>query len=168
MLDPSLIICDEPVSALDVSVQAQVLNLLEDLKREYGLTLIFIAHDLAVVKNVSDRVMVMYLGKICEVAPSDDLYRAPMHHYTRVLLNSIPVPDPEIAVTKTSIEGEPPSPVLPPPGCRFNTRCPAAQDVCRAEEPQLRELEPGHYVACHFPAVTPVALNGQRAEPALP
>jgi peptide/nickel transport system ATP-binding protein len=168
VLDPSLIICDEPVSALDVSVQAQVLNLLEDLKREYGLTLIFIAHDLAVVKNVSDRVMVMYLGKICEVAPSDDLYRAPMHHYTRVLLNSIPVPDPEIAVTKTSIEGEPPSPVLPPPGCRFNTRCPAAQDVCRAEEPQLRELEPGHYVACHFPAVTPVSLNGQRAEPALP
>ena len=113
VLDPSLIICDEPVSALDVSVQAQVLNLLEDLKREYGLTLIFIAHDLAVVKNISDRVAVMYLGKICEVAPSDALYREPAHHYTSVLLNSIPVPDPEVAITKTAIEGEPPSPVLP-------------------------------------------------------
>ncbi len=116
VLDPTLIICDEPVSALDVSVQAQVLNLLEDLKAKYGLTLIFIAHDLAVVKNISDRVAVMYLGKICEVAPCDDLYRAPAHHYTHVLLNSIPVPDPTIAVTKTAIEGEPPSPVLPPPG----------------------------------------------------
>ena len=160
VLDPSLIICDEPVSALDVSVQAQVLNLLEDLKREYRLTLIFIAHDLAVVKNISDRVAVMYLGKICEVAPSDMLYRNPMHHYTSVLLNSIPVPDPEIAITKTAIEGEPPSPVLPPPGCRFNPRCPAAQDICRIDEPQLREIDPGHFVACHFPmTVTPVSLN---------
>ncbi len=160
VLDPSLIICDEPVSALDVSVQAQVLNLLEDLKREYGLTLIFIAHDLAVVKNIRDRVAVMYLGKICEVAPSDMLYRNPMHHYTSVLLNSIPVPDPEIAITKTAIEGEPPSPVLPPPGCRFNPRCPAAQDICRIDEPQLREIDPGHFVACHFPmTVTPVSLN---------
>ena len=159
VLDPSLIICDEPVSALDVSVQAQVLNLLEDLKREYGLTLIFIAHDLAVVKNISDRVAVMYLGKICEVGPSEELYRNPAHHYTSVLLNSIPVPDPEIAVTKTAIEGEPPSPVLPPPGCRFNTRCPAVEDICRSEEPQLREIAAGHYVACHFPTVTPVSLS---------
>ena len=159
VLDPSLIICDEPVSALDVSVQAQVLNLLEDLKREYGLTLIFIAHDLAVVKNISDRVAVMYLGKLCEVAPSDDLYHHPYHHYTRVLLNSIPVPDPEIAVTKTAIEGEIPSPVAPPPGCRFHTRCPAAQDRCRTEEPQLREVAAGHYVACHFPAETPVSVG---------
>ncbi len=127
VLDPTLIICDEPVSALDVSVQAQVLNLLEDLKAKHGLTLIFIAHDLAVVKNISDRVAVMYLGKICEVAPSDDLYRAPAHHYTQVLLNSIPVPDPDVAATRTAIEGEPPSPVLPPPGCRFHTRCPAAE-----------------------------------------
>jgi peptide/nickel transport system ATP-binding protein len=158
VLDPSLIICDEPVSALDVSVQAQVLNLLEDLKRNYGLTMIFIAHDLAVVKNISDRVAVMYLGKICEVAPSDMLYRNPAHHYTSVLLNSIPVPDPEIAITKTSIEGEPPSPVFPPLGCRFNTRCPAVQDICRSEEPKLRELEPGHFVACHFPNVTPVTV----------
>lgn len=163
VLDPSLIICDEPVSALDVSVQAQVLNLLEDLKREYGLTLIFIAHDLAVVKNISDRVAVMYLGKICEVAPSDLLYRQPAHHYTSVLLNSIPVPDPAIAVTKTSIEGEPPSPVLPPPGCRFNPRCPAAQDICRSEEPQLREVGEGHYVACHFPTVTPVTISAAPA-----
>ena len=159
VLDPSLIICDEPVSALDVSVQAQVLNLLEDLKQEYGLTLIFIAHDLAVVKNISDRVAVMYLGKMCEVAPSDVLYESPAHHYTSVLLNSIPVPDPEVAVTKTAIEGEPPSPVLPPPGCRFNPRCPAAQDICRSEEPQLREIGPGHFVACHFPTVTPVSVN---------
>ena len=159
VLDPSLIICDEPVSALDVSVQAQVLNLLEDLKAEYGLTLIFIAHDLAVVKNISDRVAVMYLGKICEVAPSDVLYESPAHHYTSVLLNSIPVPDPEVAVTKTAIEGEPPSPVLPPPGCRFNPRCPAAQDICRSEEPQLRPVGEGHFVACHFPTVTPVELS---------
>jgi peptide/nickel transport system ATP-binding protein len=159
VLDPSLIICDEPVSALDVSVQAQVLNLLEDLKKTYGLTLIFIAHDLAVVKNISDRVAVMYLGKLCEVAPSDDLYHHPMHHYTKVLLDSIPVPDPEVAVRKTAIEGEIPSPVAPPPGCRFNTRCPAAQDICRIEEPQLREMAPGHFVACHFPAETPVAVR---------
>jgi peptide/nickel transport system ATP-binding protein len=161
VLDPSLIICDEPVSALDVSVQAQVLNLLEDLKAEYGLTLIFIAHDLAVVKNISDRVAVMYLGKICEVAPSDTLYESPAHHYTSVLLNSIPVPDPEVAVTKTAIEGEPPSPVLPPPGCRFNPRCPAAQDICRSEEPQLRAVGEGHFVACHFPNVTPVELSSR-------
>jgi peptide/nickel transport system ATP-binding protein len=161
VLDPSLIICDEPVSALDVSVQAQVLNLLEDLKSEYGLTLIFIAHDLAVVKNISDRVAVMYLGKICEVAPSDVLYENPAHHYTSVLLNSIPVPDPEVAVTKTAIEGEPPSPVLPPPGCRFNPRCPAAQDICRSEEPQLQAVGEGHFVACHFPTITPVELSSR-------
>ena len=151
VLDPTLIICDEPVSALDVSVQAQVLNLLEDLKAKHGLTLIFIAHDLAVVKNISDRVAVMYLGKICEVAGSDELYRAPAHHYTNVLLNSIPVPDPTVAATKTAIEGEPPSPVLPPPGCRFHTRCPAATDVCRNQEPMLREITTAHFVACHHP-----------------
>jgi peptide/nickel transport system ATP-binding protein len=151
VLDPTLIICDEPVSALDVSVQAQVLNLLEDLKAKHGLTLIFIAHDLAVVKNISDRVAVMYLGKICEVARSDDLYRAPAHHYTHVLLDSIPVPDPTVAAAKTAIEGEPPSPVLPPPGCRFNTRCPAATDICRNQEPMLREIANAHFVACHHP-----------------
>jgi peptide/nickel transport system ATP-binding protein len=162
VLDPTLIICDEPVSALDVSVQAQVLNLLEDLKAKHGLTLMFIAHDLAVVKNISDRVAVMYLGKMCEVAPSDELYRSPRHHYTRVLLDSIPVPDPEIAAARTAVEGEIPSPVLPPPGCRFNTRCAAADDRCRTIEPQLQELEPGHFVACHHPLPgVPVSVSTQ-------
>lgn len=159
VLDPSMIICDEPVSALDVSVQAQVLNLLEDLKAKHGLTLIFIAHDLAVVKNISDRVAVMYLGKMCEVAPSDVLYRQPAHPYTSVLLESIPVPDPTVVVTKTAIEGEPPSPVLPPAGCRFNPRCPSAEDVCRRDEPQLRQVGEGHFVACHFPNITPVSIG---------
>lgn len=168
VLDPTLIICDEPVSALDVSVQAQVLNLLEDLKQRYGLTLIFIAHDLAVVKNISDRIAVMYLGKMCEVAPSDSLYHSPAHHYTNVLLNSIPVPDPEVAVQKVSIEGEPPSPVLPPSGCRFHPRCPAVTDQCRNEEPQLREVAAGHFVACHHPLVgsAPVEVRASVSTPA--
>lgn len=151
VLDPQLIICDEPVSALDVSVQAQVLNLLEDLKAAYGLTLIFIAHDLAVVKNISDRVAVMYLGKMCEIADSDSLYGSPAHPYTNVLLESIPVPDPNVSFKGAAVEGEPPSPVLPPAGCRFNPRCPAAQDRCRVEEPSLREIGPRHFVACHYP-----------------
>ncbi len=159
VLDPSMIICDEPVSALDVSVQAQVLNLLEDLKARYGLTLIFIAHDLAVVKNISDRVAVMYLGKLCEVAPSDELYAAPMHPYTNVLLASIPVPDPEAEASKIDVIGEPPSPVLPPAGCRFHPRCPSATEVCTTTEPQLEELRPGHFVACHNPVFdSPVAV----------
>jgi peptide/nickel transport system ATP-binding protein len=160
VLDPQLIICDEPVSALDVSVQAQVLNLLEDLKARYGLTLMFIAHDLAVVKNVSDRVAVMYLGKLCEVAPADELYQAPAHHYTTVLMAAIPVADPEANADVHRIEGEPPSPVFPPSGCRFHPRCPAASDRCRTEEPQLTEIRPGHFVACHHP-VTPVMLNAR-------
>jgi len=151
VLNPSLIICDEPVSALDVSVQAQVLNLLEDLKRDYDLTLMFIAHDLAVVKNISDRVAVMYLGKICEVASPDALYSSPAHHYSNVLLRSIPVPDPTVVVERVEVAGEPPSPVAPPAGCRFNPRCPAATDRCRSEEPTLREIGPGHFVACHHP-----------------
>ena len=160
VLDPTMIICDEPVSALDVSVQAQVLNLLEDLKAQYGLTLIFIAHDLAVVKNVSDRVAVMYLGKLCELAPSDELYRRPAHHYTKVLLDSIPVPDPSVPVMGTAISGEPPSPVNPPTGCRFHPRCPAATEVCVTTEPQIESLGDGHFVACHHPLVSPVSLNG--------
>jgi peptide/nickel transport system ATP-binding protein len=159
VLDPTLIICDEPVSALDVSVQAQVINLLEDLKARYGLTLIFIAHDLAVVKNVSDRVAVMYLGKMCEVAGSDDLYARPAHPYTKVLIDSIPVPDPEIELSHQNIVGEPPSPVLPPPGCRFNTRCPQVGDRCTTEEPELRDLGNGHFVACHYPLETPVLIR---------
>ena len=159
VLDPTLIICDEPVSALDVSVQAQVLNLLEDLKAKHELTLIFIAHDLAVVKNISDRVAVMYLGKLCEVAPSDELYRAPMHPYTNVLLASIPVPDPEAPPTPVDVVGEPPSPVLPPSGCRFHPRCPNATEVCTTTEPELRELATGHFVACHNPVLeSPVAV----------
>ncbi|MCU0261248.1 MAG: ABC transporter ATP-binding protein [Ilumatobacteraceae bacterium] len=162
VLDPTLIICDEPVSALDVSVQAQVLNLLQDLKDQYGLTLIFIAHDLAVVKNVSDRVAVMYLGKVCEVAASDDLYARPSHHYTKVLLDAIPVPDPDVKVSHTNVVGEPPSPVLPPPGCRFHPRCPAADQTCMTVEPELRDIGGGHFVACHHPLVseTPVAVGG--------
>jgi len=151
VLDPRMIICDEPVSALDVSVQAQVINLLEDLKKARGLTLIFIAHDLAVVKNISDRVAVMYLGKFCEIGPSDDLYARPAHPYTKVLLDSIPVPDPHVEVAKIDVEGEPPSPVNPPAGCRFNPRCPSASDRCRSEEPTMREVEPGHFVACYHP-----------------
>jgi peptide/nickel transport system ATP-binding protein len=159
VLDPTLIICDEPVSALDVSVQAQVLNLLEDLKAEYGLTLIFIAHDLAVVKNISDRVAVMYLGKLCEVAGSDELYGRPAHPYTNVLLESIPVPDPEVAVRSTTITGEPPSPVDPPTGCRFHTRCAHADEVCVSTEPIMRAIGDGHFVACHHPLETPVAID---------
>ncbi|MAT04581.1 MAG: peptide ABC transporter ATP-binding protein [Acidimicrobiaceae bacterium] len=159
VLDPTMIICDEPVSALDVSVQAQVLNLLEDLKAKYGLTLIFIAHDLAVVKNISDRVAVMYLGKLCEVADSDDLYARPAHPYTNVLVESIPVPDPEVAVTRAAAIGEPPSPVAPPSGCRFHPRCPNADELCSTTEPEIREIAPAHYVACHHPNVTPVTIG---------
>jgi peptide/nickel transport system ATP-binding protein len=150
--DPKLIICDEPVSALDVSVQAQILNLLEDMKARYGLTMIFIAHDLAVVKNISDRVAVMYLGKLCEVSQPDALYAAPAHPYTAALLLAIPVPDPDIRPEERPIVGgEIPSPVAPPSGCRFRTRCPRATERCAQEEPQIREIRPAHYVACHYP-----------------
>jgi peptide/nickel transport system ATP-binding protein len=155
VLDPKLIICDEPVSALDVSVQAQILNLLEDMKARYGLTLVFIAHDLAVVKNVSDRVAVMYLGKLCEVAPPDTLYEGAAHPYTDALLSAIPVPDPAVRPTgeKDRMAGELPSPVAPPSGCRFRTRCPRAQERCADEEPTMRKVTEGHFVACHFPLV---------------
>ncbi|MGZ6884636.1 MAG: oligopeptide/dipeptide ABC transporter ATP-binding protein [Acidimicrobiia bacterium] len=150
--EPKLIICDEPVSALDVSVQAQILNLLEDMKRTYGLTLVFIAHDLAVVKNVSDKVAVMYLGKLCEFAQPDALYASPAHPYTAALLSAIPEPDPQARTEATAgVRGEIPSPVSPPSGCRFRTRCPLATDTCAAEEPQMREVRPGHFVACHYP-----------------
>jgi peptide/nickel transport system ATP-binding protein len=160
MLQPKLVICDEPVSALDVSVQAQILNLLEDMKARYGLTLIFIAHDLAVVRNVSDRVAVMYLGKLCEVAPADELYRNPAHPYTATLLASVPVPDPSVRPQSAvdELETELPSPLAPPSGCRFRTRCPRAEDVCAQREPEMRAIAGGHFAACHFPlqpAVTP-------------
>jgi peptide/nickel transport system ATP-binding protein len=148
---PKMLICDEMVSALDVSVQAQILNLLEDLKEEYGLTLLFIAHDLAVVKNVSDRVAVMYLGRICEIGPSDVLYDDPEHPYTKFLLGAALEADPEAPPHGDLLEGEPPSPLNPPSGCRFRTRCPYAQDICANEVPALREVAPGHQVACHFP-----------------
>ena len=157
-LDPDILICDEPVSALDVSVQAQILNLLEDMKARYGLTMLFIAHDLAVVKNVSDRVAVMYLGKLCEVAPADELWDHPAHPYTRALLASVPEPDPEVPVSPDQLAGELPSPLDPPSGCRFRTRCPRAADVCAVDEPIMRELVPGHFVACHFP-YEPVAAG---------
>ncbi|HEY7106371.1 MAG TPA: oligopeptide/dipeptide ABC transporter ATP-binding protein [Acidimicrobiia bacterium] len=151
--EPKLIICDEPVSALDVSVQAQIINLLQDMKARYQLTLVFIAHDLAVVKNVSDRVAVMYLGKLCEVGSPDDLYAHPAHPYTAALLAAIPEPDPEHAPdgAASALGGEIPSPTHPPSGCRFRTRCPRAQDRCAEEEPVLTAHAPGQYVACHFP-----------------
>jgi peptide/nickel transport system ATP-binding protein len=157
VMEPKLLVCDEVVSALDVSVQAQILNLLEDLKARYGLTLLFIAHDLAVVKNISDRVAVMYLGKLCEVAAADDLYRAPAHHYTAALLAAALEPDPAATARPLALTGEPPSPLHPPSGCRFRTRCPRAEARCATEEPVLREVAPGHTVACHFPLVGPEA-----------
>ncbi|MFI5720423.1 ABC transporter ATP-binding protein [Nocardia sp. NPDC051750] len=162
VVDPEVVICDEPVSALDVSVQAQIINLLEDMKKRYQLTLLFIAHDLAVVKNVSDRVVVMYLGKICEVAASDDLFAAPVHPYTRALIRSIPEPDPTVPVADTVLSGDLPSPLNPPSGCRFRTRCTAAQQRCAAEEPEIREIRPGHFAACHFPLDVPPANPSTR------
>jgi peptide/nickel transport system ATP-binding protein len=152
VLDPKVIVCDEPVSALDVSVQAQILNLLEDMKERYGLTLLFISHDLSVVKNISDRVAVMYLGKLCEIGDSDALYANPAHPYTRILLAAIPDPENPLAGTVESLSTELPSPIDPPPGCRFHTRCPKADDICRRIEPQMARVGDGdHFVACHFP-----------------
>jgi peptide/nickel transport system ATP-binding protein len=167
--EPKLIICDEPVSALDVSVQAQILNLLEEMKERYGLTLIFIAHDLAVVKNVSDRVVVMYLGKICEVGTPDAIYQQPAHPYTRVLLDAIPVPDPSVRPeARAKVLGEIPSPVAPPSGCRFRTRCPKAQAKCADEEPQVQEVAPGQFVACHFPLAPGEKLPTRNGSSPLP
>jgi peptide/nickel transport system ATP-binding protein len=153
VMRPRLLICDEPVSSLDVSVQAQILNLLEDMKARFGLTMVFISHDLAVVKNISDRVAVMYLGKLCETAPAELLHRSPAHPYTASLLDAVPVPDPSVPPRPALVTGEPPSPLAPPPGCRFHTRCPRAQDRCRTEEPVVRQVAPDHFAACHFPLV---------------
>jgi peptide/nickel transport system ATP-binding protein len=151
ILEPELIVCDEPVSALDVSIRAQIVNLLEDMKDRYGLTLLFIAHDLAVVKAVSDRVAVMYLGRICEIAPTETLFRTPAHPYTRLLLDAIPMPDPDIRPIEGVAVGEPPSPIAPPSGCRFRTRCPRAAERCAVDMPELAALPGGQMVACHFP-----------------
>lgn len=160
VMAPELLVCDEVVSALDVSVQAQILNLLEDVKARYGLTLLFIAHDLAVVKAVSDRVAVMYLGRLCEVAPVEAAYRAPAHHYTAALLGAALEPDPTRSRPPVPLQGEPPSPIRPPSGCRFRTRCPRAEARCAAEEPAMRRIAPGRTVACHFPLVGPAAPAG--------
>jgi oligopeptide/dipeptide ABC transporter ATP-binding protein len=152
-LNPKLIICDEPVSALDVSIQSQVINLLEDLQKEFGLTYIFIAHGLSVVKHVSDRVGVMYLGKMMEVSPSGELYANPLHPYTEALMSAIPIPDPTIRRERIVLEGDVPSPVNPPKGCRFHTRCRYASqvgEICKTEEPPLIEVGPDHWVACHM------------------
>jgi peptide/nickel transport system ATP-binding protein len=150
---PRLVMLDEPVSALDVSIQAQVINLLDELQVELGLSYVFVAHDLSVVRHVSDRIAVMYLGKIVEVSPAEELYRKPVHPYTAALLSAVPIPDPREnrARTRLVVSGEPPNPVAPPPGCRFHTRCPFASEICRTVEPPLAQYAGGHLAACHHP-----------------
>ena len=151
-VEPEFIVCDEPISALDVSIQAQIVNLLIRLQKEKGLTYMFIAHDLSMVKHISDRVAVMYLGTVAEITDSNSLYRNPLHPYTQALLSAIPIPDPEVEEKKErlKLDGELPSPIDPPAGCRFKGRCKHATDICGRERPELREVETGHYVACHM------------------
>jgi oligopeptide transport system ATP-binding protein len=149
-LNPKLIICDEAVSALDVSIQAQVINLLEELQEEFGLTYLFISHALNVVQHISDRVAVMYLGKLVEVAGAASLYSNPLHPYSQALLSAAPIPDPRKKRRRIVLAGDVPSPINPPSGCRFHTRCLYVQDICRREEPELKEIEPKHYASCFF------------------
>jgi peptide/nickel transport system ATP-binding protein len=149
-LRPKLIVCDEPVSALDVSIQAQVLNLLKDLQNDFGLTYLFIAHDLSVVEHISDRVAVMYVGSIVELAPSEMLYANPRHPYTEALLSAVPKPDPDLRMSRLILPGDVPNPASPPPGCKFHPRCRYAQDICKTEIPGFREISPEHFVACHL------------------
>lgn len=155
-LNPELIVCDEPVSALDVSIQAQILNLLRDLQKELGLTYLFISHDLGVVRYISDRVCVMFLGRLCEIGGTKELYQSPIHPYTRFLMESVPKPDPTLRREEREIlTGDIPSPIDPPSGCRFHTRCPYAKEICSKEAPPMREFGNGRYAACHFPLAQP-------------
>lgn len=151
-IEPKFIVCDEPISALDVSIQAQVVNLLEDLQKELGLTYLFIAHDLSMVKHISDRIAVMYLGNIVELAESYELSENPLHPYTQALLSAVPIPDPSVEKTRKRImlEGDVPSPINPAPGCKFQGRCNMVKDICRKKTPELKEVKPGHFAACHF------------------
>ncbi|MDI3530659.1 MAG: peptide/nickel transport system ATP-binding protein [Candidatus Atribacteria bacterium] len=158
-LKPKLVIADEAVSALDVSIRSQIINLLKDLKDEFSLTYIFISHDLAVVRYICDRIMVMYLGKAVEIASKEALFENPLHPYTVSLISAVPVPDPDYKVRRIILKGDVPSPINPPAGCRFHTRCPVSQPLCASQEPDLLEVQPGHWVACHFPGSLKIVEN---------